>query len=195
VADDTLLVNRASQIATEFTSGTIILVSADNRLARVIARTTSLCVAGVNPLIAIKNNLNKEWKDSIVLSANEVFGFDIGIKPFAEAPPVFSETLIDTGNVSSFAQRVEENMNGHGIRTNTFSTINLQRTGVNTLGSRYEVVRKQLLSNNLHYSVMIFYPNGEMRPSSLTPLVEQTRTDSMFQRNIQTAKRFVRLSK
>jgi len=170
VSDDSLLIGRASQIAASRTGGAIALVSADNRLARVMARTTGLTVAVVSPLDLIKNGKRERLDAESAFTLLDAFGYVTERNLYHnEIPPLFDELLVDTGSLAAVAQRVSPGLSVDG-RATSFHHTETIRTGVNTQGRRFEVNRLTLLNGHHPMIINLFYRNGDHRRVSLGPL-------------------------
>jgi hypothetical protein len=179
VNDDSLLIARASQIAAGKTSCSLLLVSGDKRLARAMARTTSLTVVLVSPVIAARNARRTVYDAEQTMSVTEVIGFEAKRNLLSsEFPPVYDEVLIDTGSLSAACQRLDVDSDD-GQVGKTYWSSQLVRTG-NIDGTRYEVLEQEKISErDAGFTVDVLYKNGEHRKARIEPRIPTAGFDPL----------------
>lgn len=187
VSDDSLIVAAVCDIAKERTSGTVVLVSTDKRLARVAARTSGLPVALLHPLDLVKNTGRSEWSATDTVTVREAFSSTIkSNKIIVGAPPVI-EVIIDTGSMRANVIHIEPSRGG-------FRILLPQMTGIVSNSSfRYDTFRVKKLRSSMSNVISVSFPNGV---TSTCPLVrtpeEAGRAPSVFDRIQSGLKRFSR---
>jgi hypothetical protein len=178
VSDDSLLVDYASEIAKKRTSISLMLLSADKRLARVMARTTGLPVVMLTPLEALKLAPGVDWKSRTEISVHDFFpNCPTDMRLFEEAPAIYDEILIDTGNVKGFlTQLVKDPSPGNKSRVTYLSRI-VTSSGIDRSGHRFEVSRNKRIEIPEVHFLRVTFPNGveRMLPTSKESVADQPR--------------------
>jgi hypothetical protein len=191
VRDDSLLIRRATDIAADLSSASILLVSDDIRLARVMAKTSGLPIVVTRPVDVIRRVKPTMIDDSWKLSVSEAIGFPAKHNVYDRVlPPIFDEVLIDTGSVAAAAQKVDVGHDLNGYPTGVYYKVELQRTGLNEAGLRFEVIKRQKLNGNRASTVRSIWPNQEERVHTFVEDSLSIRP-SIFERSNLT-KRFYR---
>jgi len=172
VSDDTMLSARASEISRKVTSGTLVLISGDQRLARSMARTSGLTVLQVHPLDAARMSPDQDWSVGTDLTVQALFhreGSSLS-EIIIGCPPLIGELLVDTGSMSAFLSRVERGQASgeRGRETPLFFRVSVNY-GVNPQGHRWEVIRSKKLRPDTPKLFRTFFKNGEQRMLRINP--------------------------
>jgi hypothetical protein len=193
VNDDSLLVREATEISKSKTKVSIILVSADARLGRRMARTSGLPVARVSPLEVVLNNPDKDYNSSVCFTAQEVLGTTKPGKDLLVGyPPVSDEILIDTGSLEAYAQKFVRREREQGGAE--LLHVTLQRTGFrDESGTRYEILKKQRIPGIRVIKIYMHLANGQDRTTVSKRLEDQSAPAALLQRAQAGWRRFPKL--
>jgi hypothetical protein len=168
VSDDSLLVDRACQIANSKTACTLLVVSNDLKLGKTISRTTGLTVALVHPLDVWRNIGKGVMSVESKYTVHEALGTNINtMSVIAGIAPVHNEILVDTGNLSAYLKLMTEDDDTgdgyHFVQT-------LVATGRNSSGERYQRTRLSKVKDSSVTSVTVYFANGNVRRA---PVIQQ----------------------
>jgi len=187
VSDDSLLVRRLIGDIKDKPKQTILMVTADKRLAQNAAKTTGFPVAMVDPQSVIMNITGKEFSATMELTPNEVLMSDARTRILLVGhPPVFDKVYIDTGSVEAYAHRVVLQPDGNKYYRR------LLHTGRRPDGVRYEVQTMQKLDRKLVPKVKVYYPNETVYRASSVSRTTEVHNPSLTQRVQRGLRRFVR---
>jgi hypothetical protein len=187
VNDDTLIVRRLIEELKEQPKQTVLLVTADKRLARNAAKTTGFPIATVDPQSVTVNVTGKEFNAEMVLTPSEVLMADEGKKNLLIGhPPVYKHVFIDTGSLEAYAQRVVVQPNGRNYYRR------LLRHGWKPDGTRYEVQTMQLLDRKLVPKVKVYYPNESVHSATTVNRGEANEKETLAQRATRGLRRFMK---
>lgn len=193
VNDDTLLVQRASEIASGISKRTLVLVSTDKRLARRMSQTTGLFVGMVSPYEVIINNLHKPISSQTVYTLSEVLNTSYSREDVLVGfPPVWPEILVDTGGLAAAAQMFDRVPDERRVSEIRFAR--LQRCGVDPdTDMRFETIRYEKIPGRRRIRVSVYAPNTQERVARVrTTDEEDLRTASLVERSRIAVKRFMK---
>lgn len=195
VSDDTLIVRRMIEDVKNVPKQTVLLLSADKRLAMNAARTTGFPVAMVDPQSFIVNNGNElELSAEIEVTPNQLLGTDAETKNLLVGHhPVFDVVYVDSGSLESYAQRFTTRSQSGVGRENSLLYRRLLHTGVTPEGKRYETQSMTEVKNWLVPKVKVCYPNETVFQSAT--VVRQSDLESGTDtglRSVRGLRRFLR---
>jgi hypothetical protein len=168
VADDSLLVRRATDIASSLTKATLLLVSSDKRLGRRMARTTGMHVARVEPAMVILNNPSKVWCSQTSITVGEALGTNIEHNNVLVGfPPVYHEVFIDTGSLEATALQLASDPSLVKQNRIPLFVSTLVDTGINRENLRYQRVQRITFPGRLVVRVMMHLASGPDRFASV----------------------------
>jgi hypothetical protein len=192
IADDSMLIRRAADIAAGKTATTILLISGDIRLAKRMARTIGLTVARVDPFDVIANNPDKVINASVVYTPHEALNTRVpGYTLILGAPPIYQEVLVDTGSLEAAAMK-------HGLTSNhrdrrfDVCKVEFQRSGLNENGNRFEVLRETIVKPHTMPPIRLSLANGQERMAIVISEIDNVPPPRMFERLRTLGRRFAK---
>jgi hypothetical protein len=187
VNDDSLIVRRLVDDVKDKPKQTILLVTADKRLAKNAAKTSGFPVAMVDPQSVIMNITGKEFCATMEITPEEALMTESNKSNLLIGhPPVFHKVYVDTGSLEAYAHRVVLQPDGNKYYRR------LLHTGRRPDGLRYEVQTLQKLDRKLVPKVKVFYPNETVYRGTTVERGDEVRNPTLTQRVRRGLRRFVR---
>lgn len=190
VSDDSILVELAREKTTGKPRLTILLVSSDLKLGRVITHATGCDVLCVHPEVLVFQDPGADYSGVVNYDTRvEVLRRCCNLQGIMPNP---TETLLDYGSLKHAAQRIEGKSNFDHVVG--YSKV-MHWTGRKTVTGREMFVRKVKIPNAFDFRGVLMSPNGNVRKLTFThgddlkPIYTGNRSNRMVRAVVKQAVR------
>jgi hypothetical protein len=161
VSDDSILIELAREYTQGKPVGTLMLISADIKLGRHMAKATGFHVVIIHPESVIKNIPRDQWSALTEVSLGDMSGLLRGAY-LEGSVPTPQRIFVDTGSLSAFAMKLESVRNAFGQLTGALQKTTLIYSDYTADGrvARYQSV---LVNRSEPFRAKIIAANGAER--------------------------------
>jgi len=168
VTDDTMIVSSVIRETKGRPKASLLLVSRDIRLAKVMAQTSGYFVYVISPDDIMINVRKDYWDYNLMVEQSQIMMEWINNNYIHHAPRI-EYAYTDTGSFQASAARLQNGINGHGTKTGTVYKVTLLDSDYRAQG-RMAVRKFEKLLQSVEYRLTLVSPNLEKATIQLTQL-------------------------